>query len=154
MAAFTIHDQVIHLPAMLVQPTAESDEKAWQGGIYLTIRLEKTITVLRVHTKGKSFPGRKGSDEEGRWLLIGDVIQTASEIADSRSLPTTNPRSMAAFTHTSEAVVAVGTVLNIGIASALFGGNGGGWQAQFVSGPPMVFRPFTNKHWIDFAGNA
>jgi hypothetical protein len=85
--------------------------------------------------------------QEGAWILIGDVIHTSSALASSRSLPVNNPQSMTAFTHTSEASLAAGTILNIGLASAKFGGVGGEFQAEYVSGPTIRFTPFVDKIW-------
>ena len=87
-------------------------------------------------------------------MLIGDVIYTASELASSRSLPAGNTRSMTAFTHTSEARLSPGTILNIGLASAKFGGGGGEFQAEYVAGPAITFLPLTGKHWHGRAGSA
>jgi hypothetical protein len=61
---------------------------------------------------------------------------------------------MAAFTHVSEAVMAAGTVLNIGLASAKFGGAGGGFQAEYVAGPRVVFKPLSGKSWHGAVGRA
>ena len=85
---------------------------------------------------------------------IGDVIQTSSQFADSRSLPVANPRSMVAFTHTSEAQLPAGCVINVGLASAKFGGQGGGFQAEHVSGPAIEFTQFTGRYWHGRAGHA
>jgi len=101
-----------------------------------------------------AFPGRQASEEAGAWVLIGDAIETASTTASLRSLPAENPQSMVAFTHMSEAMLAANTVLNIGLASAKFGGVGGGFQAKYVSGPPIRFTPISGRHWHDRAGHA
>lgn len=61
---------------------------------------------------------------------------------------------MTAFTHTSEATLAAGCVLNIGLASAKFGGFGGGFQAEYVSGPEIQFKPLAGKHWHGKTGHA
>lgn len=136
METFWFSGKSINLPAVTVHPTAESRDKSpWLDGIYTTVKLIAAVDGLRVHTGGKGYPGRQGSHETGAWILIGDVIGTSGQIADSRSLPTSNPSSMAAFTQTSEAVLAAGTIVNIGRASALFGASGGGFQAEYVSGP-------------------
>jgi len=155
MPTFSMFGQSLDIPAIAQHPKAITrDESAWQGHCYLTIRLTAAMEALRVHTKGKDFPGRKASPEAGAWVLIGDVIQTSSELANSRSLPTNNPHSMTAFTHVSEANLFAGCVLNIGIASAKFGGSGGGFQAEYVSGPPIQFKSLVDRHWHGRAGNA
>lgn len=86
--------------------------------------------------------------------LIAEIVLTSAGIADSRSLPVRNAHSMVAFRNTSEAYVKTGTVLNFGLASAKFGGSGGGFQAEFVSGPPIIFTPLHGKEWHSIAGNA
>ena len=155
MATFSFLGKSINLPAVRLSPHEETcDKTAWQHGEYTTVRLTGPVTALRVHTNGRSFPGRKASAEAGAWVLIGDVIHTASTIASSRSLPIRNPTRMAAFTHTSEARLAANTVINIGLASIKFGGSGGGYQAEYVSGPPIRFTPFAGKHWHGRFGNA
>jgi hypothetical protein len=61
---------------------------------------------------------------------------------------------MVAFTHTSEASLVANTVLNIGLASAKFGGSGGEYQAEYVSGPTIRFTALAGKHWHGGSGNA
>ena len=146
MAKFWFSGKSVDLPAMKVHPKSESDLSKWQNGMYETVKLTASVEGLRAHTGGKNYPGRQGSKEMGAWVLIGDVIGTSSQIADSRSLPTNNPRSMTAFTKTSEAVLGAGTIVNIGLASALFGGSGGGFQAEYISGPRISFSPITTCH--------
>jgi hypothetical protein len=155
MAQFSFLGRSIDLPAVQLSLKAITrDRTAWQDGQYITVRLIHTVSALRVHTNGRSFPGRDASAEPGAWVLVGDVIHTASTIADTRSLPVQNPTSMVAFTHSSEASIAANTVLNIGLASAKFGGSGGGYQAEYVSGPAMRFTPLVGKHWHGRSGNA
>jgi len=155
MATFSFFGESISLPAVQVPAQAQTrDKTAWQSGQYTTIRLIGPISALRVHTNNRSFPGRQASAEAGACLLVGDVIHTAPSIANSRSLPVQNPGSMAAFTNTSGAQLAASTILNIGLASAKFGGSGGGFQAEYVDGPAISFSPFTGKHWHGSAGNA
>jgi len=154
MPTFSLFGKSVDLEAVPSPNAVTRDETAWLHRTHLTIRLLTQLEALRVHTGGRAFPGRDASGEAGAWLLIGDVIQSSSDLADTRSLPTANPRSMVAFTHASLATVAAGTVLNIGIASAKFGGSGGGFQAEFVSGPPIVFKPLSGKNWHGAAGRA
>lgn len=154
MATFVISGKQIRLPATQIQELAHTrDRSAWMGGCYITVRLLTSISTLRVHTNGRSFRERPASGESGAWLLIGDVIKTSTDLASSRSLPVQKPDSMTAFTHTSAALIAAGTALNIGIASAKFGGLGGGFQAEFVSGPPIQFTPLAGKHWHGTSGH-
>ncbi len=155
MPTFSFFGKSVNLPAVLVSNKATTrDPSAWQYGMYTTVQLTGRLTALRVHTAGRTFPGRQASDQMGAWVLIGDVIQTSTDLANSRSLPTVNPRSMVAFTHTSGARLATNTVLNIGLASAKFGGTGGGFQAEYVSGPTIQFTPLAGKHWHGGAGHA
>ncbi|MEO8754910.1 MAG: hypothetical protein ABI624_19775 [Casimicrobiaceae bacterium] len=155
MTTFSFLGKFIDLPAVQLSSKAKTrDETAWQHGQYMTVRLIGAVSALRVHTGGRSYPRRPGSAEVGAWLLIGDVIHTSSTIASSRSLPVQNPMSMAAFTHTSEASLAASTVLNIGLASAKFGGRGGDFQAEYVSGPTICFTPLAGKHWHGGIGHA
>jgi len=155
MATFSFFGKSIELPATLsIERASTRDSTAWQHGQYSTVRLLGPVEVLRVHTDGKSYPGREASGEAGAWVLIGDVIQTSGDVADSRSLPTANPRSMVAFTHTSEGHLRPDTVLNIGLASPKFGGVGGAFQAEYVSGPAIIFVPLTGKRWHGSSGVA
>lgn len=155
MSVFSFFGKSVDLPGVLVSPKAMTrDQSAWQHSMYATVRLTGRMSALRVHTAGKAFPRRQASSEEGAWILLGDVIQTSAGLANTRSLPTSNPGSMVAFTHTSEAHLAIGTVLNIGLASAKFGGAGGEFQAEYVAGPTIRFIPLAGKHWHGSAGQA
>jgi hypothetical protein len=151
---FTVSGRLIHLPGFALPVKAGTDTSAWQSGRYLTIRLFAAMDAIRIHTDGKSFPGRPGSAAKGRWVAIGDIEQTSGELASSRSLPTRNPRSMVAFTHTGLVRIPARCVINIGLASAKFGGRGGAFQAEYVSGPRMTFVQLVAKHWHGRAGNA
>lgn len=155
MATFSFFGKSIDLPATLVATHAKTrDESAWQHGRYSTVQLLTPLEGLRVHTGGRAFPGRQASGESGAWILIGDVIHTSSALAGSRSLPVDDPQRPVAFTHTSEAFLGVATVLNIGLASPKFGGKGGEFQAEYVSGPPIRFVPLSGKHWHGRGGRA
>ena len=155
MSVFYVNSRSIELPAVPITPRATTcDESAWQFGRYVTVKLLMPVQALRVHTDGKSFPGRSGSQSAGRWVVIGDDIQTAPEIASTRSLPTSNPNSMTAFTHVNEATLPAGCVINIGIVSPKFGGKGGGFQAEYVSGPAFTFRPLEGKRWHNHSARA
>jgi hypothetical protein len=155
MAMFSFSGKTVNLPAVQLSAKEKTqDETAWRSRQYISVRLVSSMSALRVHTNNRSFPGREASAEAGTWLLIGDVIQAAPAIASSRSLPAQNPASMAAFTHTSDAKLAANTVLNVGVASAKFGGRGGNLQAEYVSGPRILFTPLEGKHWHGRAGHA
>ena len=155
MTAFAIAGRRIDLSAVPVTPRALSgDDSAWQGGDYVTVRLLAPAEALRVHTNGRAFPDREASASAGAWVAIGDVIQTSAQFANSRSLPTWHVNSTTAFTHVNTATIPAGCVVNIGIASAKFGGQGGGFQAEYVSGPLFQFTPLTGKHWHGRAGSA
>ena len=155
MSVVSFFGKSVDLPAVLVSPKAMTrDQSAWQHGMYATVRLIGRMSALRVHTAGKAFPRRQASSEEGAWILLGDVIQTSAGLANTRSLPTSNPGSMVAFTHTSEAHLAINTMLNIGLASAKFGGAGCEFQAEYVAGPNIRFVALAGKHWHGSAGHA
>ncbi|HUO79844.1 MAG TPA: hypothetical protein VMU00_06855 [Steroidobacteraceae bacterium] len=148
MPRFLVCGGTLELPAAFVLPRAPSSApEAWTGGQWLTVRICEATPALRVHTAGRAFPGRPASHAAGAWVAIGDVIWTAAELASSRALP-------GAFTHTSDAEIAAGTVVNVGFASALFGGAGGGEQAEYVSGPAFRFRSLEGKRWHGRAGTA
>jgi len=153
MALFTVLGQSVDLPAVSLSQWDTGDRSAWEQGKYLTVRVTAPCVALRVHTNARSFPGRPASHPEGTWLAIGDVVQTSIELASSRSLPTADPTSMAAFTHVGEAHIPVGCILNVGLASAKFGGQGGGFQAEYVAGPKPSFQQVSNI-WHGRAGTA
>lgn len=155
MAIFSVGGRQIDLPAVVVRPNAaSSDRTAWLDGVYVTLRLTGPVAGLRVHTDGKEYPGRKASALPGAWVAIGDVIGTSSELASSRSLPAADPQAMTAFTHVAEVGLPAQCVVNVGRASAKFGGRGGGFQLEYVSGPRFTFRPLADKHWHGRAGTA
>ena len=142
-----------YLPGVEVAPRERTLGKgAWLFDQYVTVRLYAPVEGMRVHTNGRSFPQRPGSAPQGRWVAIGDVIQTAAEIANSRSLP-------GWFTHAARALVPAQTVVNVGICAPLFNATGGGAQLEYVSGPPIRFMPLKDvgghdNKWHGKAGNA
>lgn len=154
MSTFYVFGKSIELAAIPASAAQTRDETAWLHRKYLTVRLLAPTEAMRVHTAGKSFPGRQASNEAGAWLLIGDVIQSSGQLANGYALPTTNPRAFTAFTHVSLAMLGTGTVLNVGIVAAKFGGAGGDFQAEYVEGPPIVFKPIHGKHWHGAVGHA
>lgn len=155
MHRILVAGRTIELPALPLLPRSpSSDDSAWELGAYVTVRLTAPVEALRLHTDGKAFPGRPASQSSGAWVAIGDVIQTSSQIASTRALPTDDPSSATAFTHVNHAMLPVDCVLNIGIAGPKFGGYGGGFQAEYVSGPRIQFVPLKGKHWHGKAARA
>jgi hypothetical protein len=158
MNKFELYGKSIELPAVEILEAETKQKNAWKGK-YLTVQLTDNITAFRVHTDGRSFgTHREASYREGRWLLIGDIVFTRSELANNRALPISDRHSPLAFTHLTRAVVWRDTILNIGIAGPLFGHDGGEFQAEFVSGPAIEFvtAPGTSDHkaWVDYSGHA
>ena len=147
MPVLSIFGEPVELAATLCATAPTRDPSAWLHHRHVTVRLTGRDHGLRVHTAGRGYAGRPASAEAGAWILLGDVIHSAGELARSRSLPAPDPSGFTAFTHVSEAVLEAGTVLNLGIASAKFGGDGGGIQAEYAGGPRIVFRPFTGQRW-------
>jgi hypothetical protein len=155
MARFFVAGTAIELPGIPVWPKAQSrDPDAWMLNTYSTVLLLSPVEGIRVHTDGRSYPGRPGSSEEGAWVALGDVIVGSGEFASSRSLPSCNPKSLVAFTRMAEVRLPSQCVLNIGLASPKFGGLGGGVQAEYVSGPPLQFGTLRGKYWHDHVGHA
>ncbi len=155
MQLFSFVDQSVLLPAQALPTKAQTrDRSAWLFGEYKTIRVICGFEVLRVHTNGRSFPGRLASSGAGAWFLLGDEIQTSSELADTRALPTNNVNSKTAFTHVGEACVGANSIVNIGRVNPKFGSRGGGLQGEFVQGPPMLFKQMPNNIWENIVGNA
>ncbi len=147
MVVFLVAGRALELPA--AHPAAPSDSRdprAWAAGDWRTVQLLAPLDALRVHTAGRASAGRPASGEQGRWFALDDCIETSGELASSRSLP-------GAFTHTSLVRVPAGAVLNVGFASALFGGAGGGGQAEFLEGPAPSFVALRGKYWHGRAGH-
>ena len=139
-------NQYVDVPGDIIGRAATRDARAWAGQ-YTTVRLSAPLHALRAHTGGVAFPGRPASSANGPWLMLGDVIHTSQEVVDFRSLP-------GPFTQVSEALIPALGVINIGIASRLLMGRGGGVQAEYVDGPPIFFTELTGKHWMGRAGTA
>lgn len=155
MAKFFFGGVVVDLPAVPIWPKSPSrDPSAWMHGDYSTVRLLSPVAGVRVHTGGRAYPGREASSEAGAWVALGDVIESSSAFASSRSLPTDNPSSLVAFTRIAEVTLAPQIVINVGLASPKFGGSGGGAQGEYVSGPPLHFQPLRGKYWHNRVGNA
>lgn len=146
MPTFGLFGKWVDLPARSATKAPTSDSRAWLHGQYVTVQLTAAVEAVRVHTNGKSFADRPASNLRGRWFAIGDIIQTSREYQSSRSLPGT-------FTHVALVTLRPGCVINIGICSPLFGGAGGEFQAEHVSGPAAEIMPITNK-WHSRSGNA
>lgn len=146
MTNFYVMGQFITLPAFSVSNASTRDSSAWLDGFYITIRLTESVSALRVHTNGKEFDNRPASSINGAWFAIGDIIQTSSEYASSRSLP-------GYFSHVAFVELPPETVLNLGICSPHFGGEGGGFQVEYVSGPLAIITHSEFK-WGNRYGNA
>jgi hypothetical protein len=146
MSEFWIGGQRLELPATPRAQERTRDAGAWLDKRWISVELTAAITALRVHTDGREFPTRPASNAAGAWLLIGDIVQTSSEIVNGRSLP-------GVFTHIARAEVFAGSILNIGFCSPLFGGRGGEAQAEFVRGPDIKFTPMDST-WVNYGGTA
>jgi hypothetical protein len=148
MPVFSVVGTLIDLPAIPVFPKASTrDNGAWLHGQYVTVKLTAPVEGIRVHTDGRHFPGRPASGGAGAWVALGDVIGTSTELVSNRSLP-------GVFTRVSEALLPSFCVTNVGVCSALFGGAGGGVQAEYVSGPPVSFHQLHGKYWHGSAAHA
>ena len=124
------------LPAVEIPQQPTSQDNAWIGARY-TIRLISQLPALRVHSK---------SNAVGRWFAIGDVILTREKYKELHALP-------GSFTHQDEWILPEGTILNVGIASPLFGHSGGALQAERLDGPPCHHQPIAG-FWIDKTAHA
>lgn len=150
MTRFEFYGKAIDLPAIAVDEIKSGSENAWRGK-HLTVQLTNPILAYRLHTGGRSYGDlRVASGEDGRWLLIGDIIFTRTQLADNRAIPVDVRTSMLAFTDTAKVIVYKDSILNIGIAGPLFNGCGGEFQAEFVSGRKYV-KTLTGKLWSDRA---
>jgi hypothetical protein len=146
VAQFFIGGNWIELPAELARRAATRDIGAWRAAQYVTVRLLEPVEGVRVHTDGKAFLRRPASAAAGAWVAIGDAIGTASQFADTRSLP-------GPFTHVGWVVLPPGCIINIGVCSPLFGHTGGEFQAEYVSGRPMEFKQAHRKSWHSRSGS-
>lgn len=148
MGLFVVSSSIINLPAFRVTPQAKTgDARAWQLGQYVTLRLFEPVDGIRVHTNGRSHPGRLPSAAAGAWIALGDVIQTSGDIVRSLALP-------GLFTHVGSALLPVNCTVNVGVCAPLFGYTGGGIQAEYVCGPAIQFTQIAGKYWHDMQGNA
>ena len=156
MSVILVGGKCIDLPVSFL-PMAPSDRSAWLHAKWVTAKVFSPIEGVRVHTNGRSFHGRPASGSSGRWVALSDetIIATSGEIASTLSLPKSpgDPQPNF-FTHASRVVIPAFCVLNIGIASALFGGTGGGWQAEILGDLRPQFQPLTGKTWHGSSGNA
>jgi hypothetical protein len=148
MARFFIAGRAIDLPAIPVDPKSQTSQRdAWLFGQYLTLRLLAPTDGVRVHTNGRALNNRQASNPEGRWVALDDVIQTASELRGNRALP-------GVFTHVGTVVFPEQCIINLGVCSPLFHGDGGGFQAEYVSGVAFRFSQLTGMIWHHSFGNA
>jgi len=146
MSTFVVSGRTIDLQAVAHPHIVTRRTNAWLQGGYVTVQLLAATEALRVHTGGRSFPGRPASNLEGAWYAIGDVIETSSQHVQSRALP-------GAFTQVATVTLPPGAIINIGFCSPLFVGFGGGAQAEHVGGPSVQFKPLPNV-WHSRAGRA
>jgi hypothetical protein len=86
-------------------------------------------------------------DPMGRFFVAGQPIETWSPFVDSRALP-------GPFTHLSWAILPEQSIVNIGVAGPLYGAFGGGFQAEYISGPPIQFSQLPGAYWHGKHGNA
>jgi hypothetical protein len=147
MGRFFVGGVSIDLPAVPVLKASTRDLDAWRLRQYVTVRLVAPVEGVRVHTNNKSLPKRKASAPEGAWVAIGDFVETSKEFVNSRALP-------GPFTHLAWAVLPEQCVVNVGLCGPLFGGAGGGFQAEYISGPPIQFTQAHGKHWHGSYGHA
>ncbi len=146
MSTFVVSGRTIELQATAHSRIATRDSNAWLHAAFVTVQLLALTEALRVHTGGRSFQGRPGSKLEGAWYAIGDVIETSTQYSQSRSLP-------GLFTKVAAVALPRGAILNIGFCSPLFGGSGGGAQAEHVGGPSAQFTSLPNV-WHSRSGRA
>ena len=143
MPTLTVPGTTTPVPGVQL-PTGTTDRAdAWLGP-YLTVQLTQPWEGLRVHVDGA--PGTSQARLRGRWHAIGDFIATYSEYLASRALP-------APFTKIALCTFQRGTILNVGRCAPLFNLAGGGEQAEWVSGPDVLYRPL-NATWSNQAGHA
>lgn len=145
-----IPESIYKIPMVFVPQRPTNADNAWLGP-YRTIRLIAPIDALRVHVgagAGASIHKHlaSGAGIHGRWFAVGDVVQTYEEFRSTRALP-------GHFTEIAIATLAVGTILNVGRCSPLFGLKGGGDQIEFIEGPNPVLRSI-DALWSRTAGNA
>lgn len=147
MTTYLACGKAIDLPAIHYPKRDSKDTAAWMNAEWITVRLNERVDALRVHTDGRLADLRSSAPSlaTGRWILIGDVAFTWSQIVQLRSLP-------GLFTRVSGVEILAGAVLNIGICGPLFGGSGGGWQAEHVGGTPMRFSHLSNV-WVNRSGS-
>ncbi len=146
---FALPGTTEELPAVLLSLAPTSAQNAWRGTWY-TLRLISDVPAIRVHSMGGTAAAAREalarSGRAGRWYAIGDVILTRQAYAAVHAIP-------GAFSQQDEWLLPVSTVLNVGRAGALFGHQGGGLQAEWISGPSPVSRPLRG-YWSGRTGNA
>ncbi len=65
MARFFVSGVAIDLPAIRLERGSTRYLQAWVFQEYATVRLLSAVEESRVHTNGRSFPGREGSVASG-----------------------------------------------------------------------------------------
>jgi hypothetical protein len=160
---FTIPGTHTELPALVLSPgVASRDDRAWMNLTYLTVRLTDSVTAVRVHVGATDAAATAdnvhlvtGAGAMGRWWAIGDFIKSYDDYINSASLPKTPNRHgrRSFFTRVLIAKLQPESVLNVGVASGLFGHDGGATQAEFLSGPAPSTRDISGV-WANQYGHA
>jgi hypothetical protein len=132
-----IPDSNVHLPGRAIDTRPSSHDDGWRNG-WLTVELYQDVEAMRVSVHRRGLMGD--------WFAIGDFVQTRQEYAATHSLP--KP-----FLHQALCVLRPGTVVNVGVCSALFSHPGGSLQAEFLDGPLPRVRPI-EATWVSYWGNA
>jgi hypothetical protein len=146
----TIPGTMIAIPAVEVERRPSRDEIAWLGS-RITVRLTGYLEAARAHVgAGEGATARdfhSSAGTFGSWYAIGDTVQTRSEFRRSHSLPSASSTKMTFFR------LLPGTTLNIGRCSSIWGGTGGGGQAEWLEGP-LPHVEFTFGALLDRLGHA
>lgn len=148
----------IDLPGIAVTQKP-SDASCWKNGKWITMLLTGDLTGVRVHCgddeKDNSSRGRTGGRSDGRWISVGDEVWTSSELRSDLSLPNkTDPTKPGFFTHVERVTLHKGFLVNVGLAAPLFGGNGGGVQAERLGPAEQSTIESIDAVGQDRAGNA
>ena len=147
---YEIPETSLTIPAQEVELRTTRDARAWAGG-YVTVELTGSVEAVRAHVgAGTGATARdlgSSAGTLGRWYAIGDVVHTRRGFASVHSLPSSRTTKLTFFR------MLPGTVLNVGRCSPLFGGEGGGVQAEWLDGP-MPSAWMTTTAPLDRFGHA
>lgn len=165
--------KAVPLSAKIILPKIKSgQENAWVNQEYTTITLLQNLNVLRMHFfDGKIIAGitdkeKKPSGLIGSWFFlddnnIEDIIISKNELYDKFSTPKmkTIYGETSLYSDLSCFMMSPNTILNIGIASALFGWKGGGIQLEFIHGtePSYKGEKYGSRYFLNLSnkyGNA